>query len=226
MGGSSQGGALISRLAHDARRDMASMEKNDAALAGCLAACALILVAAVAAVIAFRRYGIDLADLPASATLYIAIALPVLGLAAVLAYVTVRRAVYAVATARNAELLGRFTEHFRKVLYDQGLLALVLGNDPRFSVPSVAQYLGVQPSQGQRGTAEAMASFRQRVELLLNCYGLLCRHYRIEPYPEDNPFAQRGIDPIRLRGLPRRAMIFALEEGIDESGTELPESQA
>lgn len=210
----------IRRLSSDARRDMASMERVDASLAGCLAACALAIVAGVAAVLAWRAYGINLAGLPASATLLIAIAFPVVGLAAVLTFVMVRRAVYAVETARNAVLLSRFTEHFREVLYDQGLLALVLGNDPRFSVPSIAQHLGLPPIQGQRGTAVAIASFSQRVELLLNYYGLLCKHYRIEPYPQDNPFVQRGIDPIRLRGLPRRAMIFALAEGIDGSAAD------
>lgn len=217
MADRSEASLAIRRLSSDARRDMASMERTDASLAGCLAACALVTVAAVAAVLALRTYGINLAGLWASARLPIAIALPVVGLAAVLTFVMVRRAVYAVATARNAVLLSRFTEHFREVLYDQGLLALVLGNDPRFSVPSIAQHLGVPPTQGQRGTAEAIASFSQRIELLLNYYGLLCRHYRIEPFPRDNPFAQRGIDPIRLRGLPRRAMIFALEEGIGSS---------
>jgi len=196
---------------------MASMERSNASLAGCLAACALVVVVAVVAVLALRTFGISLAGLPASATLLIAIAFPVVGLAATLTFAVVRRAAYAVETARNAVLVHRFTEHFREVLYDQGLLAIVLGNDPRFSVPSIAQHLVLKPPQGQRGTAEAIASFSQRIELLLNYYGLLCRHYRIEPYPEDNPFAQRGVDPVRLRGLPRRAMIFALAEGIGSS---------
>lgn len=213
----SKASVAFRKLLSDARRDMASMERSDAALAGCLAACALVIAVAVAAVLMFRRYGVNLAGLQAQATLLIAIALPILGLAAVLTFVLVRRAVYAVATARNAKLLNRFTEHFRKVLYDHGLLALVLGNDPRYSVPIIAQYLGVPPIQGQRGTSEAISSFSQRIEILLNYYGLLCKHYRIEPYPKDNPFAARGVEPFRLRGLPRRAMIFALEEGIDSS---------
>lgn len=217
MADRSEASLAIRRLASNARRDMASMERADASLAGCLAAGALVIVVATAAVLAWRTYGLRLAGLPASATLLIAIAVPVVALAAVLTFALVRRAVYAVDTARNAVLLSRFTEHFREVLYDHGLLALVLGNDPVFNVPSIAQHLGLQPSQGQRGTTAAISSFSQRIELLLNYYGLLCKHYRLEPYPEDNPFAARGVDPVRLRGLPRRAMIFALEEGIGSS---------
>lgn len=217
MADRSKASLAFRKLASDARRDMASMERNDASLAGCLAACALVILAAVAVVFALRPYGINPAGLPSLAKLLIAIALPVVGLAAVLTFVLVRRAVYAVGSARNAALLSRFTAHFRAVLYDHGLLALVLGNDPRFSVPSIAQQLGLQPAQGQRGTVKEVASFSQRIELLLNYYGLLCKHYRLEPFPKDNPFAARGIEMVRLRGLPRLAMVFALDEGIDSA---------
>ena len=59
MAGRSEASLAILKLSSDARRDMASMVRFDASLAGCLAACALVIVAAVIAVLAWRAYGIN-----------------------------------------------------------------------------------------------------------------------------------------------------------------------
>ena len=108
--------------------------------------------------------------------------------------------------------LDYYIHHFRGVLFDQGLLAIVLSDEPYTAIPRLGRVAGIPGTEsiGRRG-GSGTTRLSQRLETLFEYYGLICRHYRIEAYP---PNLAGAVLPNKLRGALYHAFVFTLAEGV------------
>jgi hypothetical protein len=108
--------------------------------------------------------------------------------------------------------LKYYMYHFHGVLFDQGLLAIVLSDDPFTEIPKLGRIAGIPGSESiRRRGGSGQLRLEQRLETLFEYYGLICRHYRIEAYPENLASA---VHPVKLRGTLYHAFVLALAEGL------------
>lgn len=207
------GREYVKKLADVVRRDMAAGPNAEANSCGALAACGVAVPAAgLGILLAWAYFSMPLKVRGAMPALAI-ILVPLATFAAMAAFTAAKRWALGRSKWSTEQQLAKYMAHFRRVLFDEGLLALVLANDPRELVPGVAQFQGLLAIP-LGSTAEHRGSMAERIDLLVLCYGLICRHYRIEPYPPDCGYDSPAVQHVGLKGLPRTALILTIDEGL------------
>jgi len=105
--------------------------------------------------------------------------------------------------------------YLRRVLFDEGLLALLLSEDPYDAVPGLGRVARIPGSQvlTRHGKAGAGA-LADRIQVLALNFRRICEHYRIGTMAVQSSRLTGPVHPERLKGTAYNAYLLVLAEGI------------
>lgn len=86
----------------------------------------------------------------------------------------------------TVNVCNQFKQHIRFILLDQGLLAMLLLTNPLSQFPKLAQDMNQLGIPTVKYVFDEK-SIQQRFKLLIDHYDLICKHYRLEPFPPGKP---------------------------------------
>lgn len=214
MAGDSQAHAYLRQLKDLTESELKRKAEGSACSAGCAGAVVMLGIAFL--IFEFLVWMLDEYLAALAFPSYLAYGYPVL--VAVLVILAFRWSYYTnrgIQERYQQQALEYYVYHFRKVLFDEGLLAIVLADDPLTAIPEMGQVAGIPGSELlSRVRVSGGGDFEVRIKTLITYYGLICKHYRIEPYPADDPNVSWAVFPVKLKGMPYHAFVLALAEGV------------